>query len=69
MNVIAYHNGQSEGKYPKEPMRTQSKEQTAKSAGNAGDQVVNGFSFASDWLRVWHEFSGPITERSKSKIK
>ena len=36
MNVIAYHNGQSEGKYPKEPMRTQSKKQTAKSAGKRG---------------------------------
>ena len=66
MNVIAYHNGQSEGKYPKEPMRTQSKKQAQE---NAGDQVVNGFSFASDWLRAWHEFSGPITERIKSKTK
>ena len=23
--------------------------------------------FASDWLREWREFSGPITERSKAK--
>ena len=23
----------------------------------AGDQVVIGFSFESDWLREWHEFS------------
>ena len=33
----------------------------------AGDQFVMGFSFAFDWLRKWHEFSGPITERSKAK--
>ena len=26
-----------------------------------------GFSLASDWLREWCEFSGPITERSKAK--
>ena len=33
---------------------------------NAGDQVVIGFSFESDWLKEWCEFSGPITERSKA---
>ena len=31
------------------------------------DQVAIGFSFASDWLRGWHEFSRPITECSKAK--
>ena len=25
-----------------------------------------GFSFASDWSRGWHEFSGQITEQSKT---
>ena len=25
-----------------------------------------GFSFASDWLREWCKFSGPITEQSKA---
>ena len=34
---------------------------------NAGEQVVFGFSFASDWLREWREFSGPITERGEAK--
>ena len=29
---------------------------------NAGDQVMIGFSFASDWLSEWWRFSGPITE-------
>ena len=38
-----------------------------KARENAGDQVVIGFSFVSDWLREWCEFSGPITERSKAK--
>ena len=28
-----------------------------KARENAGDQVVIGFSFESDWLREWHEFS------------
>ena len=31
------------------------------------DQVAIDFSFASDWLRVWRNFSRPITERSKAK--
>ena len=30
----------------------------------ASDQVRICFSFAFDWLGWWHEFSGPITERS-----
>ena len=38
-----------------------------KARENAGDQVVIGVSFACDWLREWHEFSGPIKERSKAK--
>ena len=32
---------------------------------NVGDQPMVGFSFASDWLRGWRKFSGPITDRSK----
>ena len=28
-----------------------------------------GFSLASDWLRDWRQFSGPITKRSKAKKK
>ena len=36
---------------------------------NVGDQVVIGFSFESDWLKEWCEFSGPITERSKALTK
>ena len=31
-----------------------------KARENAGDQVMIGFSFASDWLTKWHEYSGPI---------
>ena len=40
-----------------------------KARENTGDQVVIGFSFASDWLRKWREFSEPIIERSKGKLK
>ena len=38
-----------------------------KARENTGDQVVIIICFASDWLREWREFSGPITERSKAK--
>ena len=49
-------------------MRNQSgNNPTDKTQENVGDQDVIGFSFASDWLRGWHEFSGPITERNKAK--
>ena len=40
-----------------------------KARENAGDQVVIGFSFASDWLREWYEFSGPNTDQSNAKTK
>ena len=39
-----------------------------KARENAGDQVVIGFTFASDWLKEWREFFGPITEQSKAKL-
>ena len=29
-----------------------------KARENASDQVVIGFSFTLDWLRLWREFSG-----------
>ena len=35
---------------------------------NAGDQDEIDLSFASDWLREWREFSGPITEQRKAKL-
>ena len=40
-----------------------------KARENADDQVAIVFSFASDWLRGWHEFSGPITEQGWVKPK
>ena len=50
-------------------MRTQSwNKQTFWRVGNAGDQVVIDVSFASDCLRGWREFSGPIIEKSLLKI-
>ena len=60
-------NSQSnEGKYLKEPIRTQSKTtKLSKARENAGDQVVITFSFASDWMREWLQFSWPITVRRK----
>ena len=38
-----------------------------KARENAGDQAAIGLSFAFDWFREWREFSGPITEWSKTK--
>ena len=40
-----------------------------KAREKASDQVVFGFSLTFDWLRLWREFSGPITQRSKAKPK
>ena len=41
-----------------------------KARENAGDQVVIGFSFESDWLRKRRKFSGQITElNQKTKVK
>ena len=40
-----------------------------KARENASNQVVFGFSFTFDWLRLWREFSGPLTQRSKAKPK
>ena len=34
---------------------------------NADDQVAIGFSFESDWLRKWREFSKQIIKRSEVK--
>ena len=42
--------------------------QLPKAGENVGDQIVAGFTFASDWLIEWREFSGPITEQSKAKL-
>ena len=58
---------QKKAEYPKEPMKTQ--ETTSKQPKARGDHVVIGFSFASDWLREWRGFSGPITEGRKAKPK
>lgn len=47
------------------PMRTQNEIGKLREAReNANDQVAVVYSFASDWLKVWREFSGPITKRS-----
>ena len=37
-----------------------------KAREDAGNQVVIGFSFGSDWLREWCEFSGKITTKTKT---
>ena len=46
-------------------MKTQSK--NTHTAGSAGKRGLLGFSYTSDWLRKWREFSGPVTAGSKTK--
>ena len=36
-----------------------------KAREDAGNQVVIGFRFGSDWLGEWCEFSGKITTKAK----
>ena len=36
---------------------------------NASNQKAIGFSFESDWLIKWCEFSGSITGRNEAKPK
>ena len=38
-----------------------------KARENAGDQDEIDLSFASDWLRDWRKFSGPITKQRETK--
>ena len=50
-------------------MRIQSnKSKLPKARENSGDEVVIGFSFASDWSSKGCVISGPITEQSKAKL-
>ena len=59
---------QRKGKLHNGPMSIQVKvSKLLKARENACDEVAIGFGFESDWLREWHEFSGPITERRKVK--
>ena len=53
---MANHNKR---KKQNEPMRTLEANirNQRQARENARDQVVIGFSFASDWLKRWHEFS------------
>ena len=58
-------------RYRDEPMEIHTKiTQTAYGAReNAGDQVIIGVSFEFNWLMEWRDFSGPITEQSRAKLK
>lgn len=47
-------------------MRTQTKIwKLLEARETARDPVATDFSFASDWMREWHEFSEPIPEQVK----
>ena len=62
--MIVFKASQKKGKYPEEPMRTQPTK-LSNARENAGNQVVIGFSIASDWLRKWREF----LDGSQSEVK
>ena len=46
-----------------EPLKSQPSKQP-KTREIVSDQAVIGFRFESDWLRRWHDFSGPMRERN-----
>ena len=62
---------QKKEKYLQEPMRSQSKtdQKWLKRGKTRATKSWLVFSFAFDWLKVWLEFFGPITERDKAKTK
>ena len=53
-------------KKKKEPIKLK-KSKLPKARENVSEQVMIGFSFASDWLTEWREVSGSITKRSETK--
>ena len=68
--IVITTTNRKKGKQLKEPVKPQSKTtKIPKARENAGEPVVIGFSFASDWLKEWSEFSGPIIERRRGKTK
>ena len=52
---------QKKKKSLKEPIKLK-KSKLPKARENVSEQVMIGFSFASDWLTEWREVSGSITE-------
>ena len=61
----SYHFAQAdERKYRKKKKKTG---ELALKPSELPEARVIVLCFASDWLREWREFSGPITERSKAK--
>ena len=52
---------QKEKKRLKEPIKLK-KSKLLKARENVSEQVMIGFSFASDWLTEWREVSGSITK-------
>ena len=57
---------QKKKKSLKEPTKLK-KSKLPKARENVSEQVMIGFSFASDWLTEWREVSGSITEWSETK--
>lgn len=61
---------QNTGKYLKEPIRTQSKNNLpAEAREKASDQVVIDFSFEWNRLRGWCKFFGPVIDSKNEKPK
>lgn len=47
--------------------QTEKKKQARKARESKSDREVIEFSSASDWLKEWSEFYGPITVRFEAK--
>ena len=58
------------GKYPESQWERAIKIiKLPKARENADDQAIIGYSSASNWLREWRKFSGPIIEQSKAQTQ
>ena len=77
-NWVSYIKNQSKKNYQSESKKlsqrganecSRQKQANCPKSGKTRHQVETGVSFASDWLREWHEWAWPITERSKAKPK
>ena len=67
LSVVKEKTNEMKGRYLMEPIRVKMN-CSSEAHENANDQVMIGFSFASDWLRKQSTFSGPITKGRRANL-
>lgn len=60
-------NHRSQSQQRKGQLRTKSKNKQTVWSTRKHNQDVIGYNFASDWLRRWHRFSGPVLHQCNNK--